>query len=281
MAENPAWQIRKATAQDRDAIEELCTASVGPDDYVLDLLDYLLTRSTVHIAWIGDRAIGMLAFHRLSDGSGWISSARTRPEHRRQGVARSLVESLVRIGQSKGAKSLRLWTESNNMAGYAAFTRSGFKEIARFSRMIAPAAKRPASLKPELTEFSEALWRPIEESEILAKSHFYISHGFGFLKVSRPVIKHFADESTLFTWSGQGSVLAEQMSDGKEMLDAQPLFGNTRAMLHQLPGIAKAQGLSYVHTFLPHDRTILKMAAENGFETGEWAREAVLCERLI
>ncbi len=275
------WEIRKAQPQDRGSIEELCRVSVGPDDYVLDVLDYLITRAVTHIAWKGDVAIGMLAYHRLPDSSGWLSSARTTHEYRRQGVTRSLVESFVSLGKSNGAKVLRLWTGKDNPAGVAVYSRLGFKEVGRFSRMLAPASESPEKMKAELTGYSEALWRQIQDSNLMKISHSYIAHGFGFLKLSRPIVKHFADENTLFTWDRQGAVLAEDMTDGKDMLDAQPLFGDIESVLPRLRGMAKAQGLAYVHSFLPHDPDVLRAAAKNEFVFGDWGREVILFERGI
>ncbi len=89
------WEVRRASLHDRDALVELCTAAVGPDDYVIPMVEDMTLHGVIHVALDGDRIVGMMHYTETIDRSGWLGAARTRPDHRRKGVASALMGSFT------------------------------------------------------------------------------------------------------------------------------------------------------------------------------------------
>jgi len=275
------WSIRKATLEDRDAVKELCISAVGPDDYVILMLDDLIKRATVLIALDKGKAIGMMAYHRQMDASAWISSARTHPDYQRKGVAALIMRSCEDLAREDGGGTLRLWTESDNESGKAAFMKSGFREVGRFTRMSAPPAKTGLSEDFGPLAYSERLWTRVQSSEVLSKSGFYLNHGFGFLKITRGLFKTLVDKGFVYGWGRNLAVMSEFMLVGMETLEAQILLDDPRETLKDLPAIAGANNMEQVHTFLPHDAEMIGAARNAGFGLMEWGMEAILCEKDV
>lgn len=63
------WATRRVTRADQDAWVDLCKASAGPDDYVLDFLDHFLERATTYVALDGDLFISTMTYTELLDGA--------------------------------------------------------------------------------------------------------------------------------------------------------------------------------------------------------------------
>jgi ribosomal protein S18 acetylase RimI-like enzyme len=275
------WLIRKATLKDREKVRELCVSAVGHDDYVIFMLDGLIRRAATMIALDEGKVIGMMAYHRQMDGSAWISSARTHPDYRRRGVATSIMRSCEDLAKEHGDGPLRLWTESNNESGKAAFAKVGFREVGRFTRMSAPPTNPGPVEDFGPLGYSERLWNAVRSSQILSRSNFYLDHGFGFLKVTRGLFKTLVDRGFVYGWGRNVAVMSEFMFAGMETLEAQILLDDPRETLRDLPAIAGANNMEQVHTFLPHEAELIRAARNAGFELIDWGMEAILCEKEI
>src|SRR3989442_1223008 len=105
------WAIRRPSPPDPGGLEEMCPASLGHDDYVIEQLDWELRNSVVHVASdAAGRIVGMAVHRTCIDGSGWLAMARTLPDVRGQGVNRAIAESFVEIDRAAGVSVIRLWT---------------------------------------------------------------------------------------------------------------------------------------------------------------------------
>ncbi len=275
------WLTRVATMNDRDAIRKLCIATAGPDDYVLLMLDDLIQRSSTIIAQDGAKVIGTITYRRQMDGSAWILSARTHPRYQRKGVAASIIRSCEYIAGKEGTHPLRLWTESDNVAGKAAFMKMGFREVGRFTRMSAPPAIGALDEDMFVLGYSERLWAMIKASESMSKSNFYLNHGAGFIKLTHGIFKTLVDQGYVYGWGANVAVMSEHMFSGMKTLEAQVLMGTPLDALKDLRMIAKANNMDVVRTFLPHDAGGIKAAKDAGFELIDWGNEAILCEKEV
>jgi ribosomal protein S18 acetylase RimI-like enzyme len=69
-----------------------------------------------------------LVIGRPPEGARYIESTWVDPDHRRQGVLRSLVARLVGIGREAELDSLYLWVVGDNEVAAKAYARLGFEE---------------------------------------------------------------------------------------------------------------------------------------------------------
>lgn len=276
------WMTRRASMHDREALAALCRSAVGEDDYVLEILDDHILRAVTYVALEGDRIVGSMTYREVFDGSAWLSAARTHPDYREKGVATSLLQSLEGVARMKGLPTLRLWTSASNAAGVASFQSNGFREVARFTRMQAPAARSETKSHLEPLRYTESLWSSIESSDVLRRSNFYLAHEYVFVPVARATIHLLSSKGALWGWDRNGVALAEATETFVEhVLELEPLFGDVAAILKEAPAIAKARGKTRVESFLPHDRAILEVARDAGFKPTSWGQEAILCEKSL
>jgi ribosomal protein S18 acetylase RimI-like enzyme len=60
----------------------------------------------------------------------WLQSVYVKPSHRRRGVFRSLLQSVIDAASNRGDVSgVRLYVEKDNAIGQAAYRRCGFDEM--------------------------------------------------------------------------------------------------------------------------------------------------------
>ncbi len=275
-----AWPTRIATIDDLKAITDLCIATMGQDDYVIFMLEDLITNAKTVIIEDQGKVIGTTTYRMQKDGSAWLSSARTHPDYRRQGVAAAIMHRCEDIAKEEGVRQLRLWTEGDNEEGKGAFIGLGFKEVGRFTRMSAPPAE---GLVEELRLLSanETLWQKIRRSEMMTLSRGYFNHGFGFLKLTSSLIKTLGDEGYLYGWGPNVGVMSYYMFASQMTLEGQVLLDDPRKAIADLPAITGLSGLERVHIFIPSNADLIAAARASGFDLIEWGYEAILCEKEV
>lgn len=273
------WTIRRASLEDLDALAGLCRAAEGEDDYALRYLRPAVLRRTTHLALDReDRTVGMMVYHPCIDGAAWLSIARTHPDVRRQGVATALIESFADLARAAGVPALRLWTEARNRGGIASSLSAGFREIGRFSRLVAPAARGRTKAAPRRAD--DALWQAVEGSPIVAKGGGYVAHEWTFVPASRPVARAVAALGLFWGW--EGNLLAVEAPDPIEEAISVTLWaGEPQDLFAEACRQAAAAGRRHVGTFVPHDRDLLAEGRRAGFVEESWGREAVLFERTV
>ena len=275
------WTIRRATLSDRPALVVLCREAVGPDDYVPGLLGGFLATGVVFLAEDRNRAIGMMVYDDVPDGSVWLHAARTHRGYRRQGVATALMSRCETLARRRRRTAMRLWASADNRASVAANTAYGFQERARFTRMRIPAeARAPPALEP-LRLGAEVRAR-LDRSPLLRRSGGYVFHHYYFLPVDDRNLRRLAREGALLRF-GRNAISVSagfEAGEGKDF-QVQPLFGRLAAILGACPAIAASQGADRVESFLPHDPGVLGAARDAGFVPMEWGREAILFERRL
>ncbi len=92
---------------------ELMHAQSPPEDvHALDV-DGLLDPSVTSISyrWAG-KLLGVAALKQLDEGHGEVKSMHTAQEARGRGMARALLEHLIRVAQERGVERLSLETRS-------------------------------------------------------------------------------------------------------------------------------------------------------------------------
>lgn len=275
------WATRRATDADVPALRDLCTASVGPDDYVLAFLDRFVRESVTLIALDGSRTIGMMVYDDIPDGSVWLHAARTHPDYRRQGVATELNRACAELARSRGRESLRLWADASNLASVGAARREGFEERARFARMRVDASR--ASRNPQLGPVDlDRDWPTLESSRLLQLGSGFVFYDFYFLPFTRTNAQWLERQGALLRVNENAVCVSEDFEDawGKD-LQIQPLAGDLAAILDAAAAVARSRGADRVESFLPNDAQVLALARGAGFELMEWGREAILFEKPL
>ena len=151
--------IREAEASDIDRLVSLCEvvqelhAEAVPDFFkrldprgVAEWFREQLARTDVK-AWIAtsnDTAVGYALAVVVTRPENPFSVARSflqldqisvSPDHRRQGIARALIERVIDDARARGLHEVELTAWSFNEAAHAAFTALGFRPVVvRFSR---------------------------------------------------------------------------------------------------------------------------------------------------
>jgi putative acetyltransferase len=82
----------------------------------------------VYTAWRDDRLLGMAALKQLDAVTGEIKSMRTDPAHLREGVAKALLDHILRIARERGYRRLCLETGSGEAfePALALYRKKGF-----------------------------------------------------------------------------------------------------------------------------------------------------------
>ena len=279
MSPKETWEIRRASLRDRDELAALCEAAVAPDDYVIDRLEDLILLGVVQIALDGERIIGMMHYSPSIDGSGWLRAARTHPDYQRRGVATALLGSFVGLGARSGVRALRLWSSAANVAGSASANASGFREVARFSRMKRKTMK--GSNRGARISFTTELVQEILESPILRRAGGYVPYDRAFISLTPATIHLLANSGALYRVAGGVVVVSPRPEREAETSQDFGLAAGDPAKV--LGGIAAAQvrGVESVEVYLPFDRSVLDAAGRTGFEPESWGQEAVLFERTL
>lgn len=245
------------------------------------ILDELMKLAVMFIALDGSKVIGLAAYRKQRDGSAWISSARTHPDYRRKGVAAAIMKACEDHAEKDGANALRLWTEVDNPAGRALASKMGFKEVGRFAQMTAPS--RPGVLGEELVKlrYADDMWSAVETSELMRATQSHSALGFGFVRISKPVLKALVGDGFVFGWDRNIATLSWRIFAGCSILEAQLLRGDFAEALSDLRTIAGENDIERVYSWLPHIEGVLDTAKRAGYASIEWGKEALLFEKPV
>ena len=272
------WYVRRASLHDKPELEALCRTTVGPDDYALDYLERSILKGIVYVALDGkQRIVGMMSYRPCIDGSGWLHMARTHPDVQRQGVARALAESFVGMARASNVPFLRLWADATNVPSLNAAKAGGFHEVARFTRVVGPAARGTPKSAPR--RFDEELWRTVHGSTILARGKGYAAHEWTFVPATRPVVFAVAAKGHFHGWDG--NLLTFGQAEGEAALEFTMWAGRPDELFAEGCRRAAHEGRKTAEAFVPHDRDLLAGARRTGFEPGSWGPEAVLFELAV
>jgi len=275
-----AWEVRRASLHDRDALVALCTAAVGADDYVIPMMEDMTLRGVWHVALDGDRIVGAMHFTRAIDGTGWLAAARTHPDYRRRGMATAILQSLIGLASRSRIPALRLWSSARNAAGNASAKASGFREVARFTR-----AKRKVARGPERAvklAFDANVAAEVLRAPLARLANGYVPYDWYFVPLTAANVHLLASAGAFHRVAGgiaAFSVHPEMEWAGA--LDVGLVAGDPAKILRAMPAVAHALGFKEVHSFLPHDPKVLTAARKAGFENESWGQEAVLFERPV
>jgi ribosomal protein S18 acetylase RimI-like enzyme len=82
----------------------------------------------VFLAWDGHDPVGIVGTYVEDDGNRWLISMWTDPARRRQGVGRTLVETVVAFARKTGSREVVLEVTVGNDSAFALYRACGFEE---------------------------------------------------------------------------------------------------------------------------------------------------------
>jgi GNAT superfamily N-acetyltransferase len=102
------------------------------------------SRARIYVAREGGRVLAMAALHfTTSTAEGgkvaWFEDCIVRPEHRRRGLGKALLEYVIAQARAEGALRVMLLTDGDNASAQALYRKSGFRD----SAMLAMRLKLP------------------------------------------------------------------------------------------------------------------------------------------
>lgn len=138
--------IRQARPEDREAVLAFCAHTWDWGDYIQYVWDEWLNNPAgqVLVALIDDRPVAMLHIQMLNETEAWQEGMRVDPAYRRQGLARLLATEAAAEAMRRGARTIRLMTESTNIASINMMEQSHGRRVGAFAPYTAPPITSPS-----------------------------------------------------------------------------------------------------------------------------------------
>ena len=120
-------RIINMTPEHPDGVKALLDICFGESAWSMDALRSQLEKadSRCTVALIDDRIVGFLAFEQVMD-EGSIVEIAVHPDHRRQGIAREMIESAL---SNNSLKEIFLEVRESNTPAIALYESLGFEKI--------------------------------------------------------------------------------------------------------------------------------------------------------
>ncbi len=134
--------VRPAQPADREAVLSFCRDTWDHGDYIENVWEDWLVDETglLLVAVAGDQPVGLIHIAMLSTEDAWLEGIRVAPTARRRGIARVLTSQALILARQRGARVVRLLTDSENVASQGLVTKKfGFQRVAEVVRYTAPA----------------------------------------------------------------------------------------------------------------------------------------------
>lgn len=195
----PKIHVRKARVSDREAVFKFCMKTWSWGDYIPEVWDKWLKEKSgrVFIATIDGVPVGITHLSIDKPHEVWLSGARTDPNYRRMGIATAITKKCLEYAKRKGAKVVRLTTESDNIAAQAVIKKLGFKPTAEFVEMTTEnIAEEENSTNSKWAKETEAdiAWNYLQTSESYRKAAGLYTVLFHWFSLEKHDLKRFIEQ---------------------------------------------------------------------------------------
>jgi RimJ/RimL family protein N-acetyltransferase len=278
----PEIHVRRARSSDREAVFKFCKKTWSWGDYIPDVWDKWLKGKSgrVFVATIDDVPVGITHLSIDKPHEVWLSGARTGPNYRRMGVATAITKKCLDYAKRKGAKVVRLTTESDNIGAQAVIKKLGFKSIAEFVEMktekVAEERDSANSKWAEETE-ADAAWNYLQTSESYRKAAGLYTTLFHWFSLEKTDLERFIEQRKAIL-----HLSAECVIDGLTLIDdatAREWHENTMQtcmingdynasldMIRFLKNHCHALGVKKIYAFTCNHKPITTALEKLGFE---------------
>ncbi len=127
--------VRSARAEDREAVLAFCAHTWEWGDYIEHVWETWLNdpNGLLLVAVIDDRPVGLVHTLMVNKTDAWQEGMRVDPAYRQQGVARRLSLEAGAEAMRRGATTVRLLTESTNVASIYMVEQAQFRRVGAFA----------------------------------------------------------------------------------------------------------------------------------------------------
>jgi len=283
-----SYSSRIATSRDKESVSTLCSRAMGEDDYVIEILDKTISAGGLFLALDQNRVIGIANFQKVSsDGSAWLSMARTDPEYRGRRVAGYLQKVIASRARQEGIHELRFLVNSSNTPSIRSALRGGFRPIAETAH---------ASFFLEKTRYGhikKARVRALSNSETVSimsgstylnKANGYLAYGWHFEKASASRLEELSTNGKAYASADQDSAFlfgcAEDWDPDRYHAEFFILKGTIKRTLEIIKEYGASLKLKSIGTFLPYNKYLIRSALnENSFKVDPWADHGIVFGR--
>ena len=279
---SPQFKVSIAKQSDRRLVARLSHRAIGRSDYVLRILQAVIARGGLFLAWSGNELVGMTNFDKCIDGSGWLSMARTDPDWRRRGVAILLQRKIASYATRRGIGTLRLLVSSDNRPSLNACEKGGFKRVCEVAHISCNLrTKRPRG-KVGPSSISSTQLQSLLKSPYLTKTRGYIGYRRHFIKLTKRILTRFRDEGELYSIRGCAFLLSKPERTFREPQSSLAVLQGPRGKsLIGAKAIAQCLGARILRCYTPYSAYEISAARRLGFRSSPWGKHCVVFEKKI
>lgn len=130
----PQIEIRRARAEDREAVMAFCANTWEGGDYIHHVWDDWLSNpeGRLLVATAGEQPVGLAHDNFLNQNEAWLEGLRVDPNFRQHGIGARLHQALLIEAMAYGSSIARLLTESSNYSAIKIFEQSLMEQVGSF-----------------------------------------------------------------------------------------------------------------------------------------------------
>lgn len=261
-------------------------ARIWDDDYIVAVFDEW-TRDRRGRLWVAvddGRVVGIAKLTLLGEHEAWLHALRVDPDHRRRGVATTLLEHRLERARRLGARVARLDTSEDNIAVRHLMRRYGFRLRQRSTYVEARSRATEPPRRATRREL-DALWRSAQRGDGL------LHLAYTWRRVTREDIARAVRSGTCFATGPEGAPTAVAIAEihrpgrgghGHRPRIALRALGGTRAGVGELlaaaRGLASREGVTRVG--LPAHSALWGVARSAGYRR-PWDEAMLVFEKRL
>jgi GNAT superfamily N-acetyltransferase len=275
--------VRNARNEDYRSLVRLCQRAVGPHDYVISILKYLIADGGLLLAFHKRELVGIANFEKCIDGSGWLGQARTDPSWRRRGVAIFLQRAVSTEARKKGINTVRMWVLARNLPAIGATEKGGYRPVCEMVHL----RKRIRSSVGSITQHMKSMRRTsaistLSSSPTLRASNGYLAHSWHMVKPEPLSLMRIARNGEFYR-SDDGLFIFTQKDRWSQRFYPclSLLAGQVRDALKAVAGIPSPLKSRIVGTYAPNNRFTIRDFISNGFKVDDWGDRCIIYEKRL
>ncbi|HZY93475.1 MAG TPA: GNAT family N-acetyltransferase [Candidatus Bathyarchaeia archaeon] len=277
------FTARTAMDEDYRSIVGLCRRAIGPRDYVISILKYLIADGGLLLAFHERELVGITNFEKCIDRSAWLGQARTDPSWRRKGVAVFLQRAVSTEARKRGLKTVRMWVRGGNLPAIGAGEKGGYTPVCELVHL----RKRIRSLRGPITRPMKSIDRTFAistlwSSPILQASNGYLAHSWHIIRPNPSSLMTIAGRGEFYSGKDGLFIFSQSEKWSRRFYPSlSVLRGPIRDVLKAVAGIPHVGKSRTLGTYAPNDPFIVRNLIRNGFKIDDWGDRCIVYEKRL
>ena len=276
----PKILVRKARSSDRERVFDFCQKTFPWGDYLPRFWDSWLKDETgrLFVATINEVPVGIMRLSIDKPREAWLRAARTDPDCRRIGIATALTSKCLEYARRKGVRTVRLETQSDNLAAQGVLKKLGFEPVAEFVHMRLKniVAEESHNSKWADKTQTEAIWNYMQLSEVFCQTARLYTIIFHYFSLGKHELKQFVKRRKAITHENKtGEIDGVLLIDDtmkrewhENTIQTSYVDGNHESVSEMatfLKNHAHTEGIKKIHAFAINSKPIRRAFEEIGF----------------